>query len=230
MHGTEGHIWPFLDGEDAVELVGEYFATGRHRSSPPAFSGAYFESFGGGGDAVGSRNRFSADDLVAVTFLGVKVPGWAALRILDTDAAELNALLRQIPVDLDLWETDPSLLEPDSATFRLWTAIEALPGVGWVTAGKLLARKRPRLVPVYDQVVKDALMPTRKGFWSALREELQDPAAVDRLREIHAQAELPDHVSVLRVLDVAVWMRNRGITQVAAEERTIRPLPFAAKP
>lgn len=230
MHGTEGDIRPFLDGELAVDLVSEYFGTGRHRLSSPAFSGAYFESFAGGGDAVGSRDRFSAEDLVAVTFLGVKVPGWAALRILDFDAAMLNVLLAEIPHDVDLWQADASLLDPDSAAYRLWTAIEGLPDVGWVTAGKLLARKRPRLVPVYDQVVKAALMPNRKGFWLALREELQDRSIVDRLGQIHEQAGLGDHVSLLRVLDVAIWMRNRGITQVGGDARTVSPLPFAAKP
>ena len=30
-------------------------------------------------------------------------------------------------------------------------------GIGFVTAGKLMARKRPRLIPVYDDVVKCAL-------------------------------------------------------------------------
>lgn len=229
MQGTEGSVWPFLDGDVAVDLVSEYFGTGDHRSAPAAFSGAYFESFAGGGDAAGNRDRFTSDDLVAVTLLGVQVPGWAALRILDTDAAALNALLGEVPADMDLWDADPSLLEPGSPAFELWTAIEALPEIGWVTAGKLLARKRPRLVPVYDRVVKAALMPNRKGFWLALRSELQDRSIVDRLREIHTEAQLPDHVSLLRVLDVAIWMRNWGITQVDADERTIRPLPYTAK-
>lgn len=230
MDGLQGDIWPFLEADVAADLVSEYFGTGRHAAAPPAFSGAYFESFGGGGDAPARRARFDSDDLVAVTFLGVKVPGWAALRILQTDPAMSNGLLGEIPHDVDLWETAVSVFSTDSAAQKLWDLMEGLPGIGWVTVGKLLARKRPRLFPVYDEVVKEALMPNRRGFWLSLREELQDPVLRNRLRDIQEQAGLTHRISLLRVLDVAVWMRNRGILQVNAEARSVRPLPFTAKP
>jgi hypothetical protein len=81
--------------------------------------------------------------------------------------------------------------------------------VGWVIAGKILARKRPRLVPVWDNVVKCANgRPSNAWLW--LGELLaQDISLADRLEDLHHQAELPDLVSRLRVLDVAIWMRHR---------------------
>jgi hypothetical protein len=46
-------------------------------------------------------------------------------------------------------------------------ALEDAPDIGWVTAGKLLARKRPKLVPVYDGVVKCALgNPPKNHVWT----------------------------------------------------------------
>lgn len=84
-------------------------------------------------------------------------------------------------------------------------------GVGWVTAHKLCARKRPKLLPVYDRVVKAALQPRRKDFWIPLRETLRaSDKIVPRLEEVKRLAQIPDEVSLLRVLDVAVWMTSQG--------------------
>lgn len=51
-------------------------------------------------------DRFTADDLVAVTFLSVQVPPRAARAILDTDAEALNTFLRAIGPDRDLGSTN----------------------------------------------------------------------------------------------------------------------------
>ncbi|MFA5565294.1 MAG: DUF6308 family protein [Acidimicrobiia bacterium] len=225
MPGLEGDVWPFLDGSATVELVSEYFGSGKESRSP--FTGALFERFGGGGDAPGRRHSFDPADLVAVTLLGVEVPGRAALRILDEDAAVLNGFLQGIPDDVDLWEAAEDVIASGSEADKLWHHLVDLPGVGWVTAGKLLARKRPRLIPVYDQVVKDALMPPGKGFWAALHAELQNQQLVERLKEIRAAAGLDGRISLLRVLDVAVWMRNRGIEQVQRDRGGLAPIPFS---
>ncbi|MFF4147786.1 DUF6308 family protein [Streptomyces sp. NPDC001698] len=79
-------------------------------------------------------------------------------------------------------------------------------------AGKLLARKRPRLLPVYDRVVRCALGHPRPSFWLALHAALRvdDRALQRQLLTLRQAAGVPETVSALRVCDVAVWMRHRA--------------------
>ncbi len=80
-----------------------------------------------------------------------------------------------------------------------------------MTAGKLLARKRPRLVPVYDEVVRCAVRSPR-GFWIWLHEQLRANGGLlaDRLAKLRADAGLDTTVSLPRILDVVVWMRHHN--------------------
>lgn len=95
-----------------------------------------------------------------------------------------------------------------------------------MTAAKLLARKRPHLLPVYDQVVKAALQPRSGRFWEPLWEELQDVRLVDRLEAVRSEAGVDGAVSLLRILDFAIWMRNCGIGAGGNRWVGAAPLPF----
>ncbi len=197
-----GDVTKFLD-DIGIELVHRYF------DPASRFSGAAFDTFAGGGDAVGHRNAFTAEDLVAVTLLDVEVPGHAALAILDHESAEFSDLLAEIPVDIDLWDASLEVVSAGSSAATLWDRLNKLTGIGWVTANKLMARKRPRLLPVYDAVVKAALQPKEDSFWLPLRQEMQDETLVRLLVDVRTSAGLRERIPLLRVLDVAVWMRNR---------------------
>jgi hypothetical protein len=195
-------LWSFVD-HNAADLVRTYFFGG--------YTGARFNAFAGGGDRPDAVGNFTADDLVAVSLLSVDVPGRAALEILENRARVLNSLLQQIPFDISLADADASLIRKESAAWKLWEDLVEIHQVGWVTASKLLARKRPHLLPVYDNVVRDALRPGPDGFWKSLHEELRrdNQALVGRLEMIRSQSGIGDDISLLRVLDVAVWMGHR---------------------
>jgi hypothetical protein len=80
-----------------------------------------------------------------------------------------------------------------------------------VTAGKLLARKRPRLIPVWDNVVRCAFgRPSSAWLWldNMLREK--DGALLQLLAKTREDAGLTKRISLLRTLDVVVWMRHRN--------------------
>jgi hypothetical protein len=68
----------------------------------------------------------------------------------------------------------------------------------------LLASKRPRLLPVYDSLVKSLLNPHGGPFWLPLYDQLADPARRNRIERVCSTA--PENVSVLRRIDVALWM------------------------
>jgi hypothetical protein len=70
-------------------------------------------------------------------------------------------------------------------------------------AGKLLARKRPRLVPVTGKIIVARAGPAGQT-WRAPRRCLQDESlrrAIEALWARHART-----AGVLRLLDVALWM------------------------
>ncbi|MGV9871042.1 DUF6308 family protein [Rhodococcus koreensis] len=60
----------------------------------------------------------------------------------------MNALLAAIGPDRD-WSTNPDPLAPGWPAWELETALWALPGIGRTKATKLIARKRPRLFPIF---------------------------------------------------------------------------------
>ena len=67
-------IEPFLDSQ-AADRVGRYF----HGT----FTGRRFERLGGGGDREETANEFVAEDIVAVSLLGVTIDPAAVLQVLE---------------------------------------------------------------------------------------------------------------------------------------------------
>lgn len=142
--------------------------------------------------------------------LSVTVPPRVALDLLEGPlGTQLSELLRDIPSDTDLSDADASVIADGSPAYRAWRLLEGQYKVGWAIAGKLLARKRPRLLPVYDRVVRCALGHP-PSFWTDLRTALREHGAAlhHRLLGLRQNAGLPETVSALRVADVAVWMAH----------------------
>ncbi len=206
--------WPqALTEEDqskAVTKLRTYFGL---EAGTVAYTGAFFERIGGGGDRGEVRDVITAEDLVAVSMLSVEVPASAALRILGPDGRKISDLLREIPTALDLVEVDPELINDSWPGWQLWELLHGMYGVGPVTAGKLAARKRPRLLPVYDSVVEERVG-APNGFWRALNCDLrtEDNALHQKLLDIRDHAGIGDDISALRVFDIVTWMpgRDRG--------------------
>lgn len=193
---------------DAVALLRRYY-----EDTSPGFTGRWFDTWNPDGARSENADRFTSDDLVALSFLSISVPPQAAHRLLVDQRDDLSALLRQIP-NSDLVEIEPDEINDQWAAWRLWDLLQAgRDGVGWVTAGKLLAYKRPRLIPVYDEVVS-TVVGKPDSFWQSLNALLRDG---DRrfhrhLLGLRDAAGLPEAVGALRVLDVVTWMTGKGYT------------------
>src|SRR6516162_7307232 len=88
------------DEDTAVGLVRRYFEAGPDGRA--RYSGAYFERLGGGGDRPEVAYQVTAEDLLAVSMLSVRVIRYYALDVLVHRGREVSALLAQIPVDVKL--------------------------------------------------------------------------------------------------------------------------------
>ena len=155
-------------------------------------------------------DRFTAHDFAAVATLSVPLTGRAVSGLIDNDAG-LTDLLATVP-HVDLAQASDADLE---RLYALQAALDKIVDVGHVTRSKLLAHKRPRLVPIRDKYVLSALIGRDSGdFTRPLRDSLaNDPSITERLNALRGLTDVVD-ITPLRVLDVVVWMTEHGDSQV----------------
>ncbi len=189
------------DDSRALAYLSTYYGS----KGGSCYTGAFFDTWAGA-----DADRFTADDLVAVSFLSVFVPPLAARRLLEQEADVFTELLGEVGPDRDLSDEDASI-DSGWPAWRLYTAVRALPGVGRTIASKLCARKRPRLIPIYDSVVGQVTA-AEKLQWAPLRELLPEDGGrlQQRLLRLRAEAGLGNHISALRIYDVVTWMEGKA--------------------
>jgi hypothetical protein len=132
------------------------------------------------------------------------------------ETAELLSAL-EIPPCGSLREYD---LANNDAALALWRLLSDRRQLGPTRVSKLLAAKRPHLVPIYDSFVAEALLPPTHRrqwqWWGPWRDMLLGPdgeAISAAVTEIRAEVTVPgaNRLSELRVLDIVVWMaEERG--------------------
>src|SRR5664280_1290423 len=113
------------DDEQALKLLRDYY--GAAFGMGEFYTGAAFDTWDNTGTRTQDANVFTADDLVAVTFLSVRVGPWAAHVLLNERRSDFSELLEKISPDHDLvdeaeeiprdwpaWELDKELMSlPD---------------------------------------------------------------------------------------------------------------------
>jgi Family of unknown function (DUF6308) len=199
------------DNEPALTLLMRYY--GNPLDGPGSAVGAAFDRWDSTSTRAADADRFTADDLVAVTLLSVKAPPAAAKALLDGRANEFAKMLDELGSDRDLVD-EPHEQPDDWAGWQLMNELRSIPGVNTTIASKLLARKRPRLRPIWDTVVAE-VTGTKKHQWEPLRVALRadDQALHNRLLRLRDAVGLPDSTSALRVFDVICWRegKDRGL-------------------
>lgn len=199
---------------EAAALVTGYYTKKRKRGGLQ--TGARYESWTGGGDNPDLANTVTAEDLIAVTFLSVQVPAPAAIGILETCKDEISGLLELIPTGQDLADVTAerfdSLLGPGSAAWQLWSVLcrthDDRWGIGSTTASKMMARKRPRLIPIYDSVVGPLMgLKDSDDQWTTWHAVLRGSAWLPaRLSEIQMGSGVAADATALHIVDVVLWM------------------------
>lgn len=201
--------WPSLiverRTEEAAALLHRYYAS--TSTGMPAYSGSQFEAM-----AALNTDPYSIGpaDFIAAAMLSVDIPAQAAIRLLVRDAAEITGLLEQIPVDRDIVDIDPDELMTGSPASKLWSVLRrGTDGMGRTRTSKLIAAKRPRLIPIWDSFVERATGLDTADYWRRFQWVLttDDHAVWTWLTDVRELApNVPNDVSNLRILDVLLWM------------------------
>lgn len=194
---------------DVAGALEKYFSEAGKR-----FTGSQFESLIENSDPFVISER----DLLAMTTLSVDIPARAALWILSDEGQDkTSAILRDIPVDTDIW--DPAVNEAfadDGKVMDLW---RLLGEVNWPVAktggglggmakrSKIMAAKRPRLIPILDRVVKGTL-PKTENSWTAIQDVLKVEKNLKALQKALTLDVVPPSVSLLRRIDIVIWTNN----------------------
>ncbi|MET3960607.1 hypothetical protein ABIE44_000541 [Marmoricola sp. OAE513] len=200
--------------ERAVQVLRAYY---RPHQGARGYTGALFDGFDPNASRTANANCFTSDDLIAVTFLSVDVPPLAAHEILVNQRARFSALLDHLKPDLDFADVPDVSEDAFWPAWDLWRALIDVHGLGPTTVSKLMARKRPRLIPIFDSVIKQYVLGGRSDHWDAMHGALNSHHAngetlAEYLRRLHAMAGMAPDVTSLRVFDVLAWMEGTGNT------------------
>lgn len=147
------------------------------------------------------------EDLFAITMLDVVVGPRGVRRLLFDESTrhEASHLLRKIPLNVDVWEGG-NHLQTGGPADQLWhLLLREGDRIGPVTAGKLLCRKRPRLIPIVDRVVESMLGIVGRGYWMFFHDYLQSEERRQRVAVLRPE-RVEESVPLLRTLDVVLWM------------------------
>ncbi|MFZ3391673.1 DUF6308 family protein [Rhodococcus sp. 7Tela_A2] len=195
------------DDTAAVNLLRQYC---RKDDRGHTRTGVQWDIWDSTGTRTGDVDVFTADDLVAVTLLSVRVSGEGARMLLGERREEFGALLTAVGPDRDLAD-EKDEMTPASPVWRLDEALRTVPSVGRTTASKLIARKRPRLYPIYDSVVADVLR-TERAYLEPTRRALRADGSQlhTRLLALRDAAGLESTVPTVRVLDMIAWMHGKN--------------------
>jgi hypothetical protein len=187
-------LLPLVDDPRAVEDL-------RRHDSPP-YPGRRFEFLGD----VDPR-RVTADDLVALTLVGVALPPGVALDLLEGDLGlDVADSLAHVPADVPITSALAADLLGTASHLSVARDLLEEAGTDLRTAGTLLARKRPLLVPVPDPVVSCALGWTDDP-WGRAVTAFADGVLAERVAAARGAAGLVT-TGDLRAFGTVVWMRH----------------------
>ena len=196
---------------DAVTLLSRYFAGPLQRGD--GFEGGWWDTFDPSGTRDESSERFTADDVLSASLLAAPIHPAAVLTILRDTGGTLTTGLRELGDDRDLASLSADEVISLERNSTIWQGLRSVAHMGPTRTSKLIARKRPRLIPIYDSVVGGAVYgDSTTSQWQRMHAALiADGGALnEHLVALRAQADLPRQVSALRVFDVLAWLDGSG--------------------
>lgn len=193
--------------EKTRDLVREYFDIANNRN----FAGATFDNFGPP-ETEAEWNGVTDRDLLALCMLDVR-PRPEAIRQLRSE--EFKDVFQALPRYTPIWEAEDSELQEIGAA---WGKLAHVYYFGPTSISKILARKRPHLVPIQDSVIERLLNIPKDSSWHpALGAALEDDVLRSGIDNLWTGGN-EERPSTLRLLDVALWTLGSN-SRVAATMR-----------
>jgi len=193
---------------DAVDRVRRYAGLPWSGGQPEVWAFGHYDSI-----PVEHDSNVTPTDVVCTASLH---PGLSRtdLEFFTRRHDDLATWLEQVPPDLELWEGD------DTTLAHLDALADFEPDVTLTLLTKVLHRKRPHLVPLLDRHVIDWYRQPgdpRKinEAWPLvvrrIKDDLDVPATRSQLEKYCAEIKTFNNnpVSVLRFIDIAIWMERR---------------------
>ena len=181
------------------------------------YQGRFFELFA----TKSSKMEFTPWDFLAINSLSVYPTADAIGSFLVDRIDEFNLRLEEThkkinSLHLDqrkLWTIPPRFLASGNELANLYEALKSVNGFGYVTASKLLAVKFPELIPIRDSKV-EKLLQAQELWWEPMAQVMKNEEIFKMLTKLSEglQTKQP-RPSVLRVLDVLLWMRANELEQ-----------------
>lgn len=210
----------YLGSSAASHLIAYYGAAfgGSAERTTPIYTGGWFETAGRRADMTGQLfvdpdpNELTIEDLAAPALLSVPLD-YKQMKALIGLNPELRTLFARIKADRPLQSEDAvdMSVDPWAAADEAFWMLRSVDGVGRTKASKLLARKRPALLPVWDRKVSRRLGLRKKdNDWPVVQHVIQvRRSALEAMRQEVAEAldaSQLAHLPLTRALDVAIWM------------------------
>lgn len=170
---------------------------------PVGFTGAHFENYSARADPT----IFDGNNLAAVTCLSVNITGNMASSLMYLNI-EFSPLIAKLPdIDVPIWKVSKDEFAKGRSLRLLHDKLLRIDGIGPVITSKLLASKRPHLVPIQDRDVS-ALFGKRAAdlWWSPWYDTMQSSKVRELLDNFAKEAGV-NGPSLLRIADIIFWMK-----------------------
>ncbi len=200
-----GGVW--VDRGAAVEYAHRYLMGGQGWAYPS------YDGF----DLAGARGPLVDADLLAPVLLNVPWIGISTYEALQRARPALQEVLDTLPPDLGLADAGPGDIQRLGELFAVLDH-HGMPGARGTILSKVLHRKRPALIPLYDEQVRhvyqdgeEAPVPTERGrSWQEFEPMFAAAVQVDLIRELPFWEQLAavapgPPITALRALDIVAW-------------------------
>lgn len=200
-----------IPSDKAKEFVTDYVTAGTY--AYPSYDGY---------ETNGHQDRLCDGDLLAPQLLNVQVR-IASFCEMKEHRAEIEHALAKVPLVEDIVDADDVDLQRVGAAFSILDSDHRPYGVRGTTLAKILHRKRPHMIPLYDQFVRQVYVGVGRPVanvsarsWQQFFTELATAMQADLRSETRQwdglaalAPESGPSLSRLRVLDILAWRAGR---------------------